>query len=52
MASEAFSTSARRMKKLDWKLKGTTVDVTWLTEQIDDSIDRIPGLESVLSGQV
>ncbi|KAA8642632.1 hypothetical protein EYZ11_011474 [Aspergillus tanneri] len=52
MASRAFSTGARRMKKLDWKLKGTSVDVTWLTEQMDDSIDQVPGLESVVSGQV
>ncbi|KMP02192.1 hypothetical protein CIHG_06970 [Coccidioides immitis H538.4] len=49
MASRAFSTSARQMKKLDWKLKGTTVDVTWLMEQINDSVDHVPGLESVLT---
>ncbi|KAF3479749.1 uncharacterized protein GIQ15_06725 [Arthroderma uncinatum] len=52
MAPRAFSTSARLMRKLTWRLNGTTADVTWLTEQVDESVDHVPGLESVVSGQV
>lgn len=52
MASRAFSTSARQMKKLNWNTKGTTMDVTWITEQVDDSVDNVPGLESVESARV
>ena len=52
MTSRAFSTSARQLRKLNWKFNGTTEDVTWITESMDDIVDVIPGLESVESGQV
>ncbi|RAL01112.1 uncharacterized protein BO80DRAFT_455210 [Aspergillus ibericus CBS 121593] len=42
MASRAFSTSVRHLKKLKWTRQGTTQDVTWLTESMDDTVDHVP----------
>lgn len=52
MALRAFSTSIRRLKKLSWKLNGTTEDVTWMTESMEDTVDHVAGLQSVESAQV
>jgi hypothetical protein len=53
MASRAFSSTARQLKQLNWTLHGTTVDVSWLMQQIERSIDEVPGLRArVVSAQV
>ncbi|KAH1930659.1 hypothetical protein KXW50_002570, partial [Aspergillus fumigatus] len=53
MASRAFSSTARQLKQLTWTLHGTTVDVSWLMQQIERSIDEVPGLRArVVSAQV
>jgi hypothetical protein len=53
MTSRAFSTTARQLKQLNWSLHGTTIDVSWLIEQIERSIDEVPGLKTrVVSAQV
>ncbi|KAJ6088103.1 hypothetical protein N7499_004285 [Penicillium canescens] len=53
MASRAFSSTARQLKQLNWTLHGTTVDVSWLIQQIESSIDEVPGLRArVASAQV
>jgi hypothetical protein len=53
MASRAFSSTARQFKQLNWTLHGTTVDVSWLMQQIERSIDEVPGLRArVVSAQV
>lgn len=53
MASRAFSITARQFKQLSWSLHGTTIDVNWLTRQIELSIDEVPGLKDrVVSAKV
>lgn len=53
MASRAFSSTARQLKQLNWTLHGTTIDVNWLIQQIERSIDEVPGLNArVVSAQV
>ena len=51
--SRLFSTSARRVKKLVWKLNGTTEDVDWAKNMVNEAIDEVPGLaEKVDSGMI
>ncbi|GLA41961.1 hypothetical protein AnigIFM63309_010283 [Aspergillus niger] len=53
MATRAFSTTARQLKQLNWTFQGTTIDVNWLIQQIELSIDEVPGLRArVASAQV
>jgi hypothetical protein len=53
MASRAFSSTARQLKQLNWSLHGTTADVSWLIQQIERSIDEVPGLrDRIVSAQV
>jgi hypothetical protein len=53
MTSRAFSSTARQFKQLNWTLHGTTIDVGWLIQQIERSIDEVPGLKSrIVSAQV
>lgn len=53
MASRAISSTGRQLKKLNWALKGTTIDVSWLIQQVELSIDEVPGLRArVVSAQV
>lgn len=52
MASRAFSTGVRRLKMLNWRLNGTTEDVTWMTESLNDTVDHVPGLEAIESAQI
>ncbi|EFR00912.1 hypothetical protein MGYG_03915 [Nannizzia gypsea CBS 118893] len=52
LASRPFSTTAKLMRKLTWTLNGTTTDVTWVTEQTEESVDHVPGLEGVVSARV
>ncbi|KAJ6002335.1 hypothetical protein N7522_007562 [Penicillium canescens] len=53
MASRALSSTARQFKQLNWTLHGTTIDVGWLIQQIERSIDEVPGLKGrVVSAQV
>jgi len=51
MALRAFSTTARQMKQLNWTLNGTTIDVTWLMQQVERSIDEVPGLRDRVYGR-
>ncbi|RAK98523.1 uncharacterized protein BO80DRAFT_466953 [Aspergillus ibericus CBS 121593] len=53
MAMRAFSSTAGQLKQLNWSLYGTTIDVNWLIQQIERSIDEVPGLRArVVSAQV
>ncbi|KAJ5179437.1 hypothetical protein N7492_002647 [Penicillium capsulatum] len=53
MASRGFSSTARQLKHLNWTLHGTTIDVSWLIQQIERSIDEVSGLKArVVSAQV
>lgn len=53
MASRAFSSSARQLKQLNWTLHGTTIDVSWLIQKIERSVNEIPGLRArIVSAQV
>ena len=52
MASRAFSSTTRQLKQLNWAFHGTTIDVSWLIQQIERSIDEVPGLSArVVSAQ-
>lgn len=42
--SRMFTTSARRIKDLKWKLNGTTEDVDWVKNLLDEAVDQVPGL--------
>ncbi|KAJ5413536.1 hypothetical protein N7465_005841 [Penicillium sp. CMV-2018d] len=53
MASRAFSSTAKQLKQLSWTFHGTTIEVNWLIQQIERSIDEVPGLRArVVSAQV
>ena len=42
--SRMFSSSARRIKELKWKLNGTTEDVDWVKQLLNEAVDKAPGL--------
>lgn len=42
--SRMFSSSARRAKELKWKLNGTTEDVSWVKDLLNQAVDQAPGL--------
>ncbi|RHZ60747.1 uncharacterized protein CDV56_108551 [Aspergillus thermomutatus] len=42
--SRAFSTTAQQLKKLKWRLNGTTVDVAWAQRTAEKAVDKAPGL--------
>lgn len=46
----SFSSTARQLKQLNWTFNGATVDVSWLTQQIERSIDEVPGLRARVVG--
>lgn len=39
-----FSTSARSIKELKWKLNGTTQNVDWVKAALHEAVDQVPGL--------
>ena len=42
--SRMFATSSRRIKELKWKLNGTTEDVSWVKNLLNEAVDQAPGL--------
>ena len=42
--SRVFSTSARHIKELKWKLNGTTEDVNWAQNILNKAVDQLAGL--------
>ena len=42
--SRVFSTSARRIKEIKWKFNGTTEDVNWVKNLLNEAVDQAPGL--------
>ena len=52
MAARAFSTSARAVKQLDWKLKGTSQDVRLYQLIVEAAIDQVPKYANVKRGRI
>ena len=42
--SRHFSTTVRRLKKLNWKLNGTTENVEWVQNLVNAVVDQVPNL--------
>lgn len=53
MALRAFSSSTKQLKQFNWTIHGTIIDVSWLIQQIERSVDEDPGLSArAVSAQV